>query len=172
MAKVNSLIDPDVIYKLYDASEAGVKIELIIRGINGLRSKVEKLSENITVRSIIGRYLEHDRIYKFHAGGKNLMYIGSADLMPRNLVRRVEVIFPIEDADIKKRLEETLDTMMRDNMKARRQNADGIYEYISNRAPKVSSQNALYQNLAARVKDDFASEGAVFKPIKGENTIN
>ena len=79
VAKMNSLIDPDVIYKLYDASKAGVAIELIIRGINGLRSGIEGLSENIRVRSIVGRYLEHDRIYKFHAGGKNLIYIGSAD---------------------------------------------------------------------------------------------
>ena len=168
VAKVNSLIDPDIIYKLYEASEAGVKIELIVRGINGLRSAVEGLSDNIRVRSIVGRYLEHDRIYKFHAGGKNLMFIGSADLMPRNLVRRVEIIFPITDSDIKKRLEDTLAMMLRDNVKARMQLPDGSYEYIRNKSPEFCSQEMIYNNLAQSLKDSYISQDTIFIPIKGE----
>ncbi len=170
VAKVNSLIDPEIIYKLYDASKAGVIIELIIRGINGLRSGVKGLSENIRVRSIIGRYLEHDRIYKFHAGGKNQIYIGSADLMPRNLIRRIEVVFPIEDEAIKNRIENTLETMLKDNMKARMQQPDGSYEYIKNNAPKISSQQKLYKDLASKLKEDYSSKDTVFVPLKGEKS--
>jgi polyphosphate kinase len=169
VAKVNSLIDPDIIYKLYEASEAGVKIELIVRGINGLRGAVEGLSDNIRVRSIVGRYLEHDRIYKFHAGGKNLIFIGSADLMPRNLVRRVEIIFPITDPGIKKRLEETLNMMLRDNVKSRMQMPDGSYEYIKNQSPEFCSQEMIYKNLARSLKESYTSQDAIFIPIKGEN---
>lgn len=168
IAKVNSLIDPDIIYKLYDASKAGVKIELIVRGINGLRAGVKGLSENIRVRSIVGRYLEHDRIYQFHAGGKKLMYIGSADLMPRNLVRRIEVIFPIEDADIKKRIEQTLFAMLKDNVKSRIQMPDGSYEYIKKDAKQYSSQIKIYENLASKLKENYSSKDAVFIPIKGD----
>ena len=172
VAKVNSLIDPDIINKLYEASEAGVKIELIIRGINGLRSGVAGISENIRVRSIVGRYLEHDRIYRFCAGGKNLMYIGSADLMPRNLVRRIEVIFPIEDADIKKRLENTLAMMLADNVKARMQQPDGSYTHIKNKSEAFCSQEKIYENLASQLKENYSSKDTVFKPIKGENPAN
>ena len=169
VAKVNSLIDPDIIYKLYEASEAGVKIELIIRGINGLRSGVKDISENIRVRSIVGRFLEHDRIYRFCAGGRNLMFIGSADLMPRNLVRRIEVIFPIEDAVIKRRLEDTLAMMLKDNVKARTQNPDGSYSHIKNKAGEFCSQEKIYENLAAQLKENYSLKDTVFKPIKGEN---
>ena len=166
-AKVNSLIDPDVIYKLYDASRAGVRIELIIRGINGLKSGVPGLSENIRVRSIVGRYLEHDRIYRFHAGGKNLMFIGSADLMPRNLARRIEVIFPIEDEGIKKRLEDTIEIMLKDDVKARVQKPDGSYEYIK-KSGQYCSQEKIYENLAQHVKENYSSKDTVFIPIKGD----
>ncbi len=168
IAKCNSLIDPDVIYKLYEASDAGVKIELIVRGINGLRSQVEGLSENIKVRSIVGRFLEHDRIYKFCAGGKDLIFIGSADWMPRNLVRRIEVIFPIEDESIKKRLDKTLQVMLRDNVKARMQMPDGRYQYITDNKAPLLSQYRIYEVLAEKLKDDYSSSDTLYIPIKGD----
>ncbi len=168
VAKINSLIDRDVIYKLYDASNAGVKVDLIVRGINGLRSRIEGMSENITVKSIVGRFLEHDRIYKFCAGGKDLIFIGSADWMPRNLVRRIEVIFPIENEDIKKRINKTLDIMLLDNVKARIQTSDGKYRYVENNKKKVLSQYKIYEELAEKLKEDYLSKDALYIPIKGE----
>ena len=166
--KVNSLIDPVIINKFYEASQAGVKISLIIRGINGLRSGIEDMSENIRVISIIGRYLEHDRIYKFRAGGKNLIYLSSADLMPRNLHRRIEVLFPIEDKKIKKRIDKSLSIMLRDNAKARIQQSDGSYKYMKNKLPLVNSQVFLYDNIKEELLDDYSIKANTFVPIKSQ----
>lgn len=152
-AKINSLIDPQIIDKLYEASKAGVKIDLIIRGINGIRSGIEGLSENIRVISIVSRFLEHDRIYKFHAGGENLIYLSSADLMPRNLSRRIEVLFPIEDKISKERIENTLDIILKDNVKAREQQSDGRYQYVKNDEQDVNSQVALYRYICEHLAD-------------------
>ncbi len=167
-AKVNSLIHPDIINKLYEASNAGVKINLIIRGINGLRSGIENMSKNIKVISIVGRYLEHDRIYHFYANGKNKVYLSSADLMQRNLDRRIEVLFPIEDEKIKERLLKTLDIMQRDNVKARKQLPDGSYTYIKNEKPKVNSQKAIYKEIKAQLKKDYTEKSSQFIPIMGD----
>ena len=102
IAKMNSLCDQEVIAALYEASAAGVKIDLIIRGICCLKVGIPKVSENITVRSIVGTFLEHARMFYFQNGGQEEYYMGSADWMPRNLDKRVEILFPVEDEDLKK----------------------------------------------------------------------
>ncbi|HET7785508.1 MAG TPA: polyphosphate kinase 1 [Myxococcales bacterium] len=131
VAKMNSLADSDVIKALYRASQAGVQIDLIIRGICGLRPGVPGVSERIRVISIVDRYLEHTRIWLFDAGGKREVWLGSADWMARNFIRRVEVAFPIEDASLKERIaDEILATQLLDNVKARVLLPDGHYERI------------------------------------------
>ncbi len=127
--KMNALVDPDLIQLLYRASQVGVKIDLIIRGICCLRPGVPNLSETVNVISIVGRFLEHSRVYWFRNGGADELYIGSADLMQRNLDRRVEAVFPILDGSLRGRIrDEVLDLALRDNVKARRLCADGSYE--------------------------------------------
>ena len=129
IAKVNRLTDLDVIEALYKASQAGVKIELIVRGACMLRPGVPGLSSTIHVRSIVGRFLEHSRIFYFLNGGDEELYIGSADWMTRNLDRRVEVVVPVLSPHLKKYLKDTvLSAYLRDNVKARVMNSDGIYE--------------------------------------------
>ena len=117
--KMNSLQDSEMIYLLYKASQAGVKIRLIVRGICSLVPGIKGWSENIKAISIVDRYLEHSRIFLFHHGGKELMYSGSADWMERNLSRRIETIFPILDSDIKNELMDFLDIQWSDNVKSR-----------------------------------------------------
>jgi polyphosphate kinase len=127
--KINSLVDKKMIRLLYEASQAGVKQDLLVRGICCLRPQVPGLSDNIKVTSIVGRFLEHSRIYYFHNGGSAECYLSSADLMPRNLDRRVETLFPVADEALARRLRsEILETYMRDNVKARIMQPDGTYE--------------------------------------------
>jgi polyphosphate kinase len=128
VVKMNALVDPQIIANLYRASQAGVSIDLIIRGMCCLRPGVPGVSENIRVISIIGRFLEHSRIYYFQNGGDPSVLIGSADWMTRNLDRRVEVITPIEDPDISKDLQEVLGIMLADNRQAWDMQADGSYQ--------------------------------------------
>jgi polyphosphate kinase len=126
--KVNSLVDKSMIRLLYNASQAGVRVDLIVRGMCCLRPGVPGLSENIRVISIVSRFLEHSRIYYFHNGGTEQIYLGSADLMPRNLDRRVEVLFPVENPTlIRKIAEQVLGVYLADNFKARQMQADGTY---------------------------------------------
>ena len=128
--KMNALVDKPMIKTLYEASQAGVEIDLLVRGICCLRPGIPGISENIKVTSIVGRYLEHSRIYYFYNGGDEEVYLGSADLMPRNLNRRVEVIFPVEDSDqIRMIRDQILSTYLSDNVKAREMKADGGYEF-------------------------------------------
>jgi polyphosphate kinase len=128
LAKINSLTDTKIIRKLYEASQAGVQIDLIVRGVCSLRPGVPGLSETIDVISIVGRFLEHSRIFYFANGGDEEIYIGSADWMMRNLDRLVEVLVPIEDPRLRKHLkEEVLDVCLRDNVKARRLSMTGNY---------------------------------------------
>jgi polyphosphate kinase len=129
--KMNSLIDPPFIRQLYRASQAGVKIELIVRGVCGIRPGIPGLSENIRVISVVGRYLEHSRIYCFHNDGNPEIYLGSADMMPRNLDRRIETLFPIEDPRLKQELLDILEISMADNMNARLLHSDGTYLRLS-----------------------------------------
>ena len=143
IAKMNSLLDKDVIQELYEASRAGVQIDLIVRGICTLRPGVRGLSDNIRVRSIVGRFLEHSRIFYFENGGNSEMYLGSADWMPRNLYERVETLFPIRDALLKDRVrQEILAAYLADTAKARVLHADGSYAYHRPRAKNVSPFSA------------------------------
>lgn len=129
--KMNALIDKPFIRKLYCASQAGVKIDLIVRGMCSLRPGLPGVSDTITERSIVGRFLEHSRIYWFRNGGDDEVLLGSADLMPRNLNRRVEILFPVQDRAIARRLrDEVLETYLADNMKTRVLHADGSWKHI------------------------------------------
>ncbi|HEX8746972.1 MAG TPA: polyphosphate kinase 1 [Pyrinomonadaceae bacterium] len=130
IAKFNRLADTEVIRALYEASQAGVSIDLTVRGVCMLRPGLEGLSENIRVRSVVGRFLEHSRIFYFANGGEEELYTGSADWMPRNFDRRVEVIAPVKDERLKARLKEILDIYLADNVKARRLLSDGSYERV------------------------------------------
>lgn len=125
--KMNALIDPLFTQQLYRASQAGVNVELLIRGICGLRPGIPNLSHNIRVTSIVGRFLEHTRIYYFHNGGNPDILLGSADMMPRNLDRRIETLFPIEDPSLKQQLMDILSITAQDNVNARVLQADGSY---------------------------------------------
>jgi len=128
---MNALVDSKLIRRLYEASMAGVNVELLVRGICCLRPGIKGISENIHVTSVVGRFLEHPRIYYFANGGQPEIYLGSADLMPRNLDRRVETIFPVEDEGLKARLlDEILTISMRDNVKSRELLEDGSYKRI------------------------------------------
>jgi polyphosphate kinase len=145
VAKMNALVDPQIIVALYEASQAGVKIDLIIRGICCLRPGVEGVSENIRVISIIGRFLEHSRMFYFFNGGDEEVYIGSADWMQRNLTRRVEAIVQVEDPTIAKELQEILGVMLADNRQAWDLQPGGHYSQRRPPAncPEVSSQQIL-----------------------------
>ena len=133
IAKMNSLCDKEIIDALYDAAGAGVKIELIVRGICSIRTGIPGISENITVRSIVGTFLEHSRIYYFWNDGKEEVYCASADWMPRNLDRRVEILFPIDHDSLKERVIEMLRIQLSDNVKAQIMQPDGTYERIDRR---------------------------------------
>jgi polyphosphate kinase len=137
VAKMNALVDPKTIANLYRASQAGVSIDLIIRGMCCLRPGLPDVSENIRVISIIGRFLEHSRIYYFNNGGDAKIFIGSADWMTRNLDRRVEVITPIEDPEISNDLQEILGIMLSDNRQAWDMQSDGSYKQ---RCPQIGTE--------------------------------
>jgi len=130
VAKMNALIDPDIIRALYRASQDGVKIDLIVRGVCTLRPGVPGVSETITVRSILDRFLEHSRIFRFRNGGEDEVFISSADWMTRNMHRRVELMFPVYDERVKKQLKDILEAYLRDNVKARLLKADGSYDRV------------------------------------------
>jgi polyphosphate kinase len=129
--KMNHLVDPPIIQELYRASMAGVKVDLLVRGICCLRPGIPRISENIRVISVVGRFLEHSRIYYAQNGGQEQVLLGSADLMPRNINRRVEVLFPVQDQTLIRYLrDEVLTTYLNDNVKAREMNDEGIYQHI------------------------------------------
>ena len=166
IAKINSLCDPDIIEALYQASMAGVKIELIVRGICCLRVGISGISENISVRSIVGNFLEHSRIFYFYNGGKESVYLGSADWMPRNLERRVEILFPIEEPRSKQEVLHILQLQLQDTMKAHVLTSDGEYEKIDKRGkPAISCQEEFCKEAieAASVTPE-AINGRVFVP--------
>jgi polyphosphate kinase len=138
IAKFNRLADVEIIRALYEASQAGVEIDLIVRGICMLRPGIQGLSENIRVRSIVGPLLEHSRVYYFANGGEEEVYMGSSDWMPRNLDRRVEVVAPVENANLKNYLKnEYLGAYLRDNVKARELMADGFYRRVTPEANEL-----------------------------------
>jgi polyphosphate kinase len=127
VAKMNALVDPRLIMKLYEASQAGVQIDLIVRGICCLRPNLPEISENIRVVSIVGRFLEHARIFYFNNNGESEVFIGSADWMPRNLDRRVEAVAPVEEPHLAQDLQEILGIMLADNRHAWDLQSDGKY---------------------------------------------
>lgn len=169
IAKMNSLCDRQIISALYEASAAGVKIDLIVRGICCLKTGIPDVSENITVRSIVGTFLEHSRIFYFENGGDGEYYMASADWMPRNLNRRVEILFPIEQPDLKEKTEHVLRCLLQDTLKAQILQPDGSYEKVDRRgkilfgAQKNFCEEAI---AAAKALEEDILEERVFIPEK------
>lgn len=175
VAKMNSLCDRKIIAALYRASACGVQIYLLVRGICCLKVGVPGVSENIHVRSIVGDFLEHSRIFYFHNGGNEEIFMGSADWMPRNLDRRVEIVFPVEDEEIKKEIKHILDVEFKDNVKAHILQPDGTYEKMNRRGKaKVNSQMIFCQEAedkAKAVKKQKTDHGRVFIPAEPAEDI-
>ena len=165
IAKMNSLIDYPVIQKLYEASAAGVHIDLIVRGICGLRTGIEGISENITVRSIVGRQLEHSRIFWFANGGEEQLYLSSADWMPRNLNDRVELFFPVETEEHIQRIKGLLDLYLRDNVGAHMMQSNGTYRRVHNKLEPVSAQATLYELAQLAVTSDKLPMAQRLQPV-------
>jgi len=173
IAKMNSLSDKDIICALYSASCAGVKIDLIVRGICCLKVGIKGVSENITVRSIVGTFLEHARIFDFRIDGEEEIFLGSADWMNRNLEKRVEIVFPVADEDIIKSIKHYLDVELEDNVKASILLPDGRYEKIRRvGSEKKNSQDIFIKEAKAEyestIKAGKTEDGRTFIPLKGE----
>lgn len=168
IAKMNSLCDKKIIEALYDASSAGVKIRLIVRGICCLVPELPGVSDNIEVRSIVGTFLEHSRIFCFGNNGQEEIYMGSCDWMPRNLDRRVEILFPVENRELKSRVRHVLDMQLADNVKSRFLSRDGSYsKHPRTGAQKINSQREFCQEADALVKSNGVKEDSrVFIPMK------
>ena len=168
ICKLNALVDPQMIEALYAASEAGVKVRLNIRGVCCLRPGVPGLSENITVTSVIDRNLEHARILYFYHGGDERLFISSADWMPRNLDRRVELLIPVEDKACRRNLISILKTTLADNVKARKLLPSGRYEpvRVSDSAEQVRSQEVLYRRTVEAIEDASRAALATFEPLR------
>lgn len=166
IAQTNSLVDQETIDNLYHASQAGVKIDLIVRGICNLVPKVKGVSENICVRSILGRYLEHSRIFYFEnsSGAQALMYAGSADWMPRNFYRRIEAVFPVEESDLREKLYNILQNHLKDNVNARLLRANGSYQKVS--AKKITQSHSAQE---AFMKETNALRQKLEKELLEEN---
>ena len=174
MAKMNSLCDKEIITALYEASCAGVEIELVIRGICCLRAGVPGLSEHISVRSIVGNFLEHSRIFYFLNDGSPEVYMGSADWMPRNLDRRVEIMFPVEDEGLKEKVIHILEVELEDNVKAHILQPDGTYEKEDKRGKVlINSQEQFCQEAVQLAKEgkgkDDPAVTRIFQPIESGN---
>lgn len=157
--KANSLVDDKVIFKLYDASKDGLKIDLIIRGICRLRPGIKNLSENIRVVSIVGRFLEHSRAFYFYNNGKPVIYSGSADIMQRNFDRRVEMLYPVEDKRIKEDIAEILELYLNDNVKTRVLNSDGSYTRLAPPQGEESKKSMNVQEyFVSKIKSKYLAE--------------
>ncbi len=167
VAKMNSLCDRQIIEKLYEASSAGVEIYLVIRGICCLRTGIPGVSEHIHVTSIVGTFLEHSRIFYFYNNGQEDIYMGSADWMPRNLDRRVEIVFPVEDDVIKDRIKHILDVLLRDNLKAYAMLSDGTYAKMSRRGKQaIGAQMTFCREAMEGAKEETTVwKGRRFIPI-------
>jgi polyphosphate kinase len=174
VAKMNSLLEPSVIEALYAASQAGVEVDLIIRGLCTLRPGVKGLSERIRVRSIVGRFLEHSRIFHFANGGEDEIYLGSADWMPRNLFERCEVVFPVRDAAARARIhDEILPAYIADTLKARLQQPDGAYlraSKVFKDAPAFSSQEFLMQLAEGKTDLSAIPKSGEVKAVSSSKT--
>ena len=167
--KLNSLTDKDIIEKLVEAGKAGVKVELLIRGISCLISGIEGETENITLVSIVGRFLEHSRIYIFGKDEREKMYISSADFMTRNTERRVEVAAPIKSKEVRDRLMDYFTTMLKDNVKVRVQQSDGTYIRRETEGEPLDAQRFFYfraYSNAVTAKNANKEEKKTVKPVK------
>jgi polyphosphate kinase len=152
IAKMNSLLEPEIITALYEASAAGVSIDLIVRGVCSLRPGVKGLSENIRVRSVIGRFLEHHRIFYFHARGQQNIYLSSADWMERNFFRRIEISFPVLESKLKRRvLKEGLKPYLADNCQAWEMSASGDYRIKASKRGRICAQELLLADMSVGV---------------------
>ncbi len=148
IAKMNALLDADVIRALYEASSAGVQIDLLVRGVCALKPGIPGVSENIRVRSIVGRFLEHTRIFYFHHHGEHHLYLSSADWMYRNFFKRIEVCFPILDPKVKRRvIKEGLEIYLKDNLNAWEMTSAGTYHLRPKRGTPLSAQQSLMQTF-------------------------
>lgn len=165
IGKMNSLLDKEVIAKLYEASSHGVKIELIVRGICTLRPGIPGVSDHITVRSIVGRFLEHHRLFYFRNGGNEKIFLSSADWMPRNLNERVELMIPIEDKRHKQRVKGILDLYLEDTLKAHIMRADGSYRKIMDREGPISAQEELMEAANTQEYKEQMTVIERFKPM-------
>ena len=165
IAKMNSLLDKKVIAKLYEASANGVRIDLIVRGICTLRPGIAGISDNITVRSIVGRFLEHHRIFYFRSGGNDKIFISSADWMPRNLNERVELMIPIEDKLHKARIKGILDLYLVDTLKAHIMRADGSYYKVTDVEGPISAQEELMEAANTQESKEKMTVIERFKPM-------
>ncbi len=171
-AKINSLVDPDIIKLLYEASQAGVRITLIVRGICCLVPDIKGISENIEVRSIVGQLLEHSRIFIFDNAGQPKIYMGSADWMQRNLDKRVELVFPIEDPDLIKRSFNIIDTLKKDVLNTRIQRNDTTYELVDRRGKKIHNSQREFSDMAKKAlasKKNTVDEERQFVPLTSES---
>ena len=166
IAKMNSLCDADVIAALYEAAAAGVKIDLIVRGICCLKVGIPGISENISVRSIVGNFLEHSRIFYFENDGNDEIYCASADWMPRNLERRVEILFPVEKEELKAELLHILQNQLKDTVKAHMLTPEGTYEKVDRRGKETfNSQDAFCKEATAMAAESKEAENSrVFIP--------
>ncbi|HEY5939325.1 MAG TPA: hypothetical protein VIT87_00805, partial [Gemmatimonadales bacterium] len=171
IAKMNGLVEPSVIDALYRAARAGVRIDLVVRGTCCLRPGIPGLSENIRVTSIVDRFLEHSRIFYFENSGAPEVFLGSADWMPRNFFRRIEVMFPVEDPRLKARLiDELLPVVLNDNVKARQLQADGTYTRVTRAEGQEGLRSqAVFQSLARESAREAADSAFRFIPIFGPN---
>jgi len=165
-AKMNALVDKPIIDALYDASRAGVRIRLNIRGSCVLRPGVKDLSENIRVVSVVDRFLEHSRIFEFRNGGETETFIGSADWMPRNLDRRVELVFPVVEPELRSRLGHILDVLFADNVKARELRPDGTFGKRASRRKPVRAQEIFWEEARARAEGRGDLDRAAFVPLR------
>lgn len=171
IAKMNSLCDQKIIAALYEASAAGVKIDLIVRGICCLKVGIPKISENITVRSIVGNFLEHSRIYYFYNDGWEEVFMASADWMPRNLDRRVELLFPVEDEDLKEEVIHVLEVELNDNVKAHLMQSDGSYVKPDRRGKEaVNSQDYFCEQAKQHRVVEKRKDKHIFEPITAPET--
>ena len=164
---MNSLLDKNIIAKLYEASSKGVKIDLIIRGICTLRPGIEGASDTISVRSIVGRFLEHHRLFYFYNGGREDVFLSSADWMPRNLNERVELMIPVEGRRHKERVKAILDLYLNDNQKAHIMRADGSYRKIIAKEGLLSAQEELMRLAKKGQKPKKMTDSERFQPMLG-----
>ena len=169
-AKMNALIDDGIINKLYEASQAGVEIDLVVRGMCSLIPGIKGISDNIHVHSIVGEFLEHSRIYYFYNGGRDEYYLSSADWMQRNLNRRIEILFPVEEELTRRKLRQIMDTIWNDTIKTRYIDSKGNYKRIDRRGKAALNSQDIFclesVNSAKKAEEKYRAEIAQRSPAE------